>query len=121
MPHKILVQFPGDVLLLSPGSYFQAYGSGAYVGESMCWADGASATRAAGFVPCHAPCRLQSRTALSPETLIWYAGWPAAEQLLPEVRPTRVVPCYKPVSGPLWRPGDGIGGSCCFRWAPLCS
>jgi hypothetical protein len=107
MPHTMLVQYAGDVLLLAPGCYYRAFDTGACISEAMCWADAAGALRAADHEPCSVLCRQLSHTALLPRPLEWQVA--AAEQT-PAVSVHRIDSRYQLAPGPLWRLGDGIGG-----------
>ncbi len=107
VPHTMLVQHAGDVLLLALGCYYQAFDTGACVSEAMCWADAAGAVRAADHEPCSVLCRQLSHTALLLRPLEWQA---AAAELTLAASAHRIDSRYQPAPGPLWRPGDGIGG-----------
>jgi hypothetical protein len=107
VPHTMLVQHAGDVLLLAPGCYYQASDTGACVSKAMCWADASGSVRAADHEPCSVLCQQLSHAALLPRPLEWQAA--AAEQT-PAASAHCIDSRYQPAPGPLWRPGDGIGG-----------
>jgi hypothetical protein len=80
VPHTIHVQHAGDVLLLAPGCYYQAFDTGACVSEAIGWADGAGAAHAVDHEPCNVLCRQLSHTAPLLRPLQWPAAAAAAIQ-----------------------------------------
>jgi hypothetical protein len=115
VPHTMLVQHAGDVLLLAPGCYYGVFDSGACVSEAICWADGAGAARAADHEPCNVLCWPRSLAEHPLALLQWQvaANQPSAVASVPWqlwTTPTRLDRRYQPALGRLWRLGDGIGG-----------
>jgi hypothetical protein len=115
VPHTMLVQHAGDVLLLAPGCYYAIFDSGACVSEAMCWADGAGAARTANHEPCNVLCRPRSLAEHSLAPLQWQAAanLPLTVALVPwqlSATPTCLDRRYQPALGRLWRLGDAVGG-----------
>ncbi len=95
----VLVQHAGDVLLLAPSCYYQAFDTGACFSKALCWANGAGAMHAADYKLYSMLCRQLSHTVLLPWPLEWQAAV-AAEQM-PAASAHRIDSRYQPAPGPL--------------------
>ncbi len=122
VPYTVHTQHEGKLMVLAPGSYWQVWDTGACVSEKMCYADGASLTRAADCLACNDECRARALTAEIRTTLSWQhhaafvhglqAARPQQQQpvLLADVVPSLGGYRLPPVLESPWHKGDGPGG-----------
>ncbi len=65
--YRVFVLWPGQLLVLLPGTYSQAWDMGASISEEHAWANAALALRAAAVLACTRSCRY---IATAPEDLM---------------------------------------------------